>query len=110
LIELLYINLTNEIIGGYKDILQTDFFEAVFGFSGAKAGAFEKFVNEVLKYKNNPMKFFEYEIDKMHQVSTNMMKKLSKMYALIDNKKSIKNWDIHDKITKRTQIETHYRY
>ena len=110
LIELLYINLTNEIIGGYKDILQTDFFEAVFGFSGAKAEAFEKFVNEVLKYKNNPMKFFEYEIYKMHQVSTNMMKKLSKMYALIDNKKSIKNWDIHDKITKRTQIETHYRY
>jgi len=110
LIELLYINLTNEIIEGYKGILQTDFFEAVFGFSGAKAEAFEKFVNEVLKYRNNPMKFFEYEIDKMHDVATTMMKKLSKMYALIDNKKSIKNWDIHDKITKRTQIETHYRY
>jgi len=110
LIELLYINLTHEIIEGYKSLLQTDLFELAFGFSGAKEQAFQKFVNEVLRHRNNPMKFFEYEIDKMHQVSTTMMKKLSKMYALIDNKKSIKNWDIHDKITKRTQIETHYRY
>jgi hypothetical protein len=40
-----------------------------------------------------------------------MIKKISKVFGLIDDKnKSIKDWDLHTKINKRTQIESEFKY
>ena len=46
-------------------------------------------------------------VKKFKFVSSKMMKKLSKLYAMLpEDKKSIKNWDLHQKITKRAPLES----
>jgi len=110
LLELIYVNLSNNIIEGFETLITSSFFETLIGFEGEKEIVFTNFVRNMQRYSNNPIKYFEYEIRKMNNISNKMLKKLSKLYGLINNKKSIKNWDIHDKITKKTQIESHYKY
>jgi plasmid maintenance system antidote protein VapI len=110
-LELLYINLGNHIIKGYHELLTENFMENLFGFSGDKKELFENFIKTVTKYKSDPIKFYEYEIDRMRKISTKMIKKISKVFGLIDDKnKSIKDWDLHTKINKRTQIESEFKY
>lgn len=110
ILELYYINLSNKMIEQYKNLLTTDFHEMFIGFSGDKQKLYNDFINETQRFKNNPLKFFEYQEKKIRNVSNYMLKKLSKLYALIEDKKSIKNWDLHTKINKKTQIESKYRY
>jgi hypothetical protein len=98
------------MIEQYKNLLTTDFNEMFIGFSGDKRKLYNDFINETQRFKNNPLKFFEYQEKKIRNVSNYMLKKLSKLYALIEDKKSIKNWDLHTKINKKTQIESKYRY
>ena len=65
------------------------------------------FESEILKFKNNPLRYFEFQEKKFKFVSSKMMKKLSKLYAMLpEDKKSIKNWDLHQKITKRAPLES----
>lgn len=86
LLEVTYITLNNEIIQGYRRLLTSDFFENLFGFSGQKQIYLDNFFKEIKKYSNNPIGFFEYEIKKMNRVSSEMMKKISKVYSLIPDK------------------------
>lgn len=85
-LEVTYTTLSTQIIRGYGELLTSDFFESLFGFSGQKQTYYENFIEEVSKYSNNPIGFFEYEIKKMNRVSSEMMKKISKVYALIPDK------------------------
>lgn len=109
-LEVLYITMSNKILENYSSLLTSDFFESLFGVQGKKAELFNKFANEYKRYENNPLGYYEYEEKKFKEVSSKMLKKLSKLYSLIDEKDSINNWEIHSKINKKTQIESEFKY
>jgi hypothetical protein len=78
----------------------------------------EKFLNYTIKFKNNPTKFFENEIENFNFVSNKMLKKISKLYAMAKDDEqvteSIINWELHQKLMEKKygkrKIETKYRY
>jgi hypothetical protein len=92
----------------FQSALVTDPFEVIFCFSDKRNDViFNDYIKEISKFNENPNDFFEYEEKKFKFVSSKMMKKLSKLYAMLpEDKKSIKNWDLHQKITKRAPIES----
>jgi len=108
ILYLTYINLTNDMGKTFFSVLIDNPFEARFGFlDERKPVMLNNFINEITKFNDNPNDFFEYEEKKFKFVSSKMMKKLSKLYAMLpEDKKSIKNWDLHQKITKRAPIES----
>lgn len=108
ILYLTYINLTNDMGKTFFSVLIDNPFEASFGFlDERKPVMLNNFINEITKFNDNPKDFFEYEEKKFKFVSSKMMKKLSKLYAMLpEDKKSIKNWDLHQKITKRAPIES----
>jgi hypothetical protein len=108
ILYLTYINLTNDMGKTFFSTLIDNPFEARFGFlDERKPVMLNNFINEITKFNDNPKDFFEYEEKKFKFVSSKMMKKLSKLYAMLpEDKKSIKNWDLHQKITKRAPIES----
>lgn len=59
----------------------------------------EKFQNYIVRYKDNPTQYFKDEIDKFHNVANQMIKKLSKLYAMAQEDavktESIINWEFH---------------
>jgi hypothetical protein len=79
----------------------------------------KKFLNYVIKYEKNPIKFFEDEIEKFNYVSTKMLKKIGKLYAMAKDddqpvSESILNWDLHQQIMEKKygkrKISTTYNY
>jgi hypothetical protein len=108
ILYLTYINLGNDMGRTFHIALTNNPFESIFGLSDErKVTMLNDFVNEISKFNDNPNGFFEYEEKKFKFVSNKMMKKLSKLYAMLpEDKKSIKNWDLHQKITKRAPIES----
>jgi hypothetical protein len=111
-LTLLYINLGNNIITGYRQLITTDFFEAMLGIFGPdKQAALNKFAEEIQRFRNNPMGFFKFEEKKLKSISSEMLKKLSKLYSLIgDKKKSIKEWDLHMNMLPKPKYDTKFRY
>jgi hypothetical protein len=108
ILYLTYINLGNDMGRTFQSVLTTHPFEGIFGFMDKRKDImFNDFIKEISKFNDNPNDFFEYEEKKFKFVSSKMMKKLSKLYAMLpEDKKSIKNWDLHQKITKRAPIES----
>jgi hypothetical protein len=111
ILELLYINLVNNIVSGYRELITTDFFEMFIGvLPPEKEEAHQKFSKEMQRFKNNPMEFFKFEEKKMKSISSEMLKKLSKLYSLIgDKKKSIKEWDLHQNMLPKPKYDTKFR-
>jgi len=78
----------------------------------------QKFLSYVMKYKKNPTKFFEDEIENFQYIAKKMLKKISKVYALAKDdeqvSESILNWDLHQQIMEKKygkrKIETEYKY
>ena len=112
MLELFYINLVNNIVSSYKELLTTHFFEQMSGLLFPdKQEAYLKFAQEARKYGKNPMGFFEFEEKKLNRISSEMLKKLSKLYSLIgDKKKSIKEWDLHQKMLPKPKYDTKFRF
>jgi predicted CopG family antitoxin len=78
----------------------------------------QKFLNYVIKYQENPTKFFENEFKNFNFVANKMLKKISKLYAMAKDDKqvseSIINWKLHQQIMEKKygkrKIETKYKY
>jgi hypothetical protein len=78
----------------------------------------QKFLNYTIKFKNNPTKFFENEIENFNFVSNKILKKISKLYAMAKDDEqvteSIINWELHQKLMEKKygkrKIETKYKY
>jgi hypothetical protein len=79
----------------------------------------QKFLKYAIKYEKNPIKFFEDEIEKFNYVSTKMLKKIGKLYAMAKDddqpvSESILNWDLHQQIMEKKygkrKISTTYNY
>ena len=104
ILYLTYINLTNDMGKTFFSVLIDNPFEARFGFlDERKPVMLNNFINEITKFNDNPKDFFEYEEKKFKFVLID----ISKLYAMLpEDKKSIKNWDLHQKITKRAPIES----
>lgn len=71
-----------------------------------------QFYNYISKYKNNPNQFYIDEIKKFHYVSNQMIKKLSKLYAMAANHsqktESIINWELHMKLMEKKNTPLKY--
>jgi hypothetical protein len=112
ILYLTYINLSNEMGGSFQSALASNPFEGFFGYADQRKNLmFNDFVKEITKFNDNPRGFFEYQEKKFKFVSSKIMRKLSKLYAMLpEDKKSIKNWDLHQKITKRAPLESVSRF
>ena len=65
----------------------------------------EKFFKYLTKFKDNPTKFFEDEIENFQYIANKMIKKISKVYGLAKDdeqvSESILNWDLHQQIMEK---------
>jgi hypothetical protein len=130
-LELVYINLSNAKMANFERYILTRnemMFSQLGPFAqlmGAKQPSenkvklLNKYKNHVTKYANREMDFFKDECERFNYVSTNLMKKISKVYSLIPEEKeqtneSILDWDLHQKLMEKRYgkrpIETSYKY
>ena len=79
---ILYIELSRNILSRAHSMLTNNFFEALFGVSEEKQKFLDSYESEILRFKNNPLKYFEFQEKKFKFVSEKMMKQLSKLYSL----------------------------
>ena len=101
MLDLLRINLVNAKGAALKQDLTTSFFEEFMGFSEKKEQVFRNYIKKIRKY-DNTNDFFRNEEKMFKQISYDLMKKIHKLYSILDkNKKtneSIINWDLYHKI------------
>jgi molecular chaperone GrpE (heat shock protein) len=102
-LDLLRINLVNGKGTVLKQDLTTNFFEEMMGFSGKKEEVFRNYVKRIQKYDNTD-DFFRNEEKMFKRTSYDLIKKIHKLYSILDkNKKtneSIINWDLYHEIKK----------
>ena len=82
LLKVIYLELQKKTLQRAHSMLTNNFFEAMFGLSDEKMKFLNSFESEILKFKNNPLKYFEFQEKKFKFVSEKMMKRLSKLYSL----------------------------
>ena len=82
LLKVIYLELQKKTLQRAHSMLTNNFFEAMFGLSDEKMKFLNSFESEILKFKNNPLKYFEFQEKKFKFVSEKMMKQLSKLYSL----------------------------
>ena len=83
LLKVVYFELQKRTLQRAHSILTNNFFEAMFGFlSNEKMKFLNSFESEILRFKKNPLKYFEFQEKKFKFVSEKMMKRLSKLYSL----------------------------
>lgn len=114
-LELLMINIINGKAKSLKNDLTTDIFEELLGFSGKKEEVFTKYLKKIQKYENYD-DFFKNEEKMFKQVSSNLIKKIHKLYSILNDgsdttNESIIDWDLYHEI-KETPIviETKINY
>ena len=82
LLKVIYLELQKKTLQRAHSMLTNNFFEALFGLSDEKMKFLNSFESEILKFKNNPLRYFEFQEKKFKFVSEKMMKRLSKLYSL----------------------------
>lgn len=132
-LDLVYINIANGKADIFMDmtsdnmddlIKMTSLFGQVPSVLIKKAKELEKtdevrrkFLNSISKHQNNPIKFFEEEIENFSYVANKMLKRLVKLYSIAkdeDVNESIQNWDLYQQIMEKKygkrKIDTTYKY
>ena len=134
-LELVYVNLVNAKVDTFDNFFYSrsekmaqmfgggGLFSSIFGKvkspSEEKEKVRRKFINHVSKYQNREMDFFKDECERFNYVATNLMKKISKIYALLPDEKeqtneSILDWELHQKIMEKRYgkrpIQTSYNF
>lgn len=127
-LRLVYVNLVNtklEAFEGMTNLPETEM-EGFLIFLGMPATPKkrskeferfkEKFFYQVIKYENREIDFFKDECDEFVYVATKLIKKISKIYSLIDDNltnESILDWDLHQKLMEKRngkrKIDTEYK-
>jgi len=120
-LELVYINLVNAKVDAFDNFFYSHSEKMAQMFSGLMGNLFggqinppneekekvrRKFINHVSKYQNREMDFFKDECERFNYVATNLIKKISKIYALLPDEKeqtneSILDWELHQKIMEK---------
>ena len=131
-LNLVYVNLVNLRMGIFNDMIsdKADDIRNFLKLMSKNAPSFleddnkekmenlrNKFLNYLIKFQNNPTEFFEDECEKFNYISTKMLKKISKLYAMAKDdeqvSESIINWELHQQIMEKKygkrKIETKYK-
>jgi hypothetical protein len=128
-LTLVYINIVNGKVDIFDDMTSNDMdpFSAIsrligMPFPGQSSVEMDKvrrkFINHVVKYEHNPIKFFVDECEKFNYISTKVIKKLGKLYDMATDKEqtneSIINWDLHQQLMEKKygkrKIDTDYKF
>lgn len=113
ILKLLKINITNKKASSLKSDLTSDFFESIMGFSGKKEEVFNNYLKKIQKY-DNYNDFFKNEEKMFKTISGRLMKKIHKLYSLLNDKstnESIIDWELHHKLRKTSNIiETEFKH
>lgn len=73
--------------GGLMHQLLTDnFIETLLGFEGNKKKYFIKYINKLNRFGEDYERFFRYELKQINYISSKMLKKISKIYSLLQDK------------------------
>lgn len=117
-LELVYVNLINSKLESFDNYFYSTkekfekMFLSLFSNAGSssvnkeKENVRNKFINFLGKYQNRELDFFKDECERFNYETRKIMKKISKIYALIPDKKeetneSIVNWDLNQKIMEK---------
>ena len=133
-LNLVYVNLVNLRMGIFNDMIsdKADDIRNFLKLMSKNAPSFleddnkekmenlrNKFLNYLIKFQNNPTEFFEDECEKFNYISTKMLKKISKLYAMAKDdeqpvSESIINWELHQKLMEKKygkkKIETEFKF
>lgn len=112
-LRVIYVNIVNNTVGKIKELMTDNLFEGFLGFMGDKEEFFQKLARFASRFEDREEDFYKYEEKNLQYVSNKMMKKISKLYAMAnDNKDSIKDWELHQKISGKTNemIDKDYKY
>jgi len=133
-LNLVYVNLVNLRMGIFNDMIsdKADDIRNFLKLMSKNVPSFleddnkekmenlrNKFLNYLIKFQNNPTEFFEDECEKFNYISTKMLKKISKLYAMAKDdeqpvSESIINWELHQKIMEKKygkrKIETEFKF
>jgi hypothetical protein len=112
LLRLVYVNLVNNSLSTVKGMMSNNFLEQFLGFTGEKDKFFDRIIKFFTRFDKDPKKFYLYEEKNFKYVSSLMMKKIIKVYALAkENPKSIKDWELHQKINNTNEnIDLDYKF
>jgi len=113
LLRILYVNIVNNTVGKIKDLMTDNLFEQFLGFIGDKDEFFQKLGRFASRFEGREKDFYKYEEKNLKYVSDKMMRKIFKLYDLAnDDKTSIKDWELHQKISGKTNetIDKDYKY
>lgn len=99
ILELGYNNITNKKLESLNNRLVRGFLEMLMGIDpeSEKGKFFEKNANKFSKYEDNYLGFYKNEIKKFNKVGNEMVKKISKLYAIVNDEDS-KQSDVIQKI------------
>ena len=135
-LELVYINLVNSKLEIFDDYIYDMNEKAALLFSqiGINLGLFgspaneekekvkQKYMNHVMKYQNRELDFFKDECERFNYISTKVIKKIAKVFALIpegrsrnfSDEKCIIEWELYHEIMEkkygRRKIDTEYKF
>lgn len=122
-LEIVYLTLVNTKMDIFLDMTENQMdrlrslFSQAFGFNmGGDQDedlnkVRQKFFNFITKFRDNPVGFFEAEIESFNYNANKMLKKISKLYAMAkDDEKpvseSIINWELHQKLMEKKYGKT----
>ena len=110
-LRLVYVNLINKKGESYIKLMTSNIMEKMFGLRGDKEKKLKKFINKIQKFKNHN-DFFENEEKLFKFVANKMIKKISKLYAMLKpENKSIKEWDLYHEIHKTNEnLDTEIKF
>ena len=133
-LNLVYVNLVNLRMGIFNDMIsdKADEIRNFLKLMSKNVPSFmedddkekmdnlrSKFLNYLIKFQNDPTGFFEAECEKFNYISTKMLKKISKLYAMAKDdeqpvSESIINWELHQKLMEKKygkrKIETEFKF
>ena len=133
-LNLVYVNLVNLRMGIFNDMIsdKADEIRNFLKLMSKNVPSFmedddkekmdnlrSKFLNYLIKFQNDPTEFFVDECEKFNYISTKMLKKISKLYAMAKDdeqpvSESIINWELHQKLMEKKygkrKIETEFKF
>jgi hypothetical protein len=134
-LEIVFINLTNIRANTFDDMVLNKedelrkMFSSVFSenlpsFLNDDGGSKKvddlrsKFLTRLMRFQNDPIKFFEYECEKFNYVASKMIKKIGKLYGLAKDdqpmNESILNWELYQQLMEKKygkrKIETEFKF
>lgn len=119
-LELVFINLANIKIETFDKMVSTenDMLKSFFRQMVGNVPSFmeddeeknvdkvrRKIINSIVKYEKDPLRFFQDECEKFNYITTKMLKKIGKLYAIAKDdepvNESIINWELHQKLMEK---------